>query len=455
VYRVFGTDYPALLEPRRRGELAGFVPERALVSGAVHRRASTHASRTSLPRLFQPARVSGTLKILMNQNLQSRKDSLWVLYVIVGAALIGGVFVVGFAVQSSTEAPVSGYVGLLASLASLLVGALLGFLFGIPRALQHDVAPAPPPSGTTPLAQGASATAATPVSYGANTNLEQISDWLTKILVGVGLTQLLTIPDRMRDLATYLRPAFGASEIGERFGLALLLAFLVCGFMAGYLWTRLFLGAALRWADLNALGNVENKVDQLTVAHNANVDAVAQASRQLDPSVPPVDAKMLKDAVSAADTGARTAIYALTRTARREKDCRVVERTIPIWEALLAAETVAVERYRDQAQLAYAVLERCVPDYVRGLTELDEAIAMRKQLGASGRQLLELNRALARIKLDKSQKDQILADLRAAATDPDLLATFPNREPYKSWLEENNLTRDDLRSQPAGAVATP
>ncbi len=32
------------------------------------------------------------------------------------------------------------------------------------------------------------------VNYRSNTNLEQISDWLTKILVGVGLTQQTFFP---------------------------------------------------------------------------------------------------------------------------------------------------------------------------------------------------------------------------------------------------------------------
>jgi len=38
--------------------------------------------------------------------------------------------------------------------------------------------------------------------YSGNTNLEQISDWLTKILVGVGLTQLREIPGQVQRLAT-------------------------------------------------------------------------------------------------------------------------------------------------------------------------------------------------------------------------------------------------------------
>src|SRR4051812_22645802 len=64
------------------------------------------------------------------------------------------------------------------ALAAATAGAVAGFIFGIPRSLQGD---APAADG---VMRGA---VATPRD---NTNLEQISDWLTKILVGVGLTQI-------------------------------------------------------------------------------------------------------------------------------------------------------------------------------------------------------------------------------------------------------------------------
>src|SRR5262245_31088533 len=55
-------------------------------------------------------------------------------------------------------------------------GVGLGFLFAIPRVLQGKGAPSPGP------AAAASAAAASPTVYEqrVNTNLEEISDWLTK-----------------------------------------------------------------------------------------------------------------------------------------------------------------------------------------------------------------------------------------------------------------------------------
>ncbi|MDQ2643463.1 MAG: hypothetical protein M3020_06600 [Myxococcota bacterium] len=90
--------------------------------------------------------------------------------------------------------------GVLVSGAAALVGILLGFLFGIPRTTVAERAPNPvtdPPGGREPVPAGTSPLSA---PYSVNTNLEQISDWLTKILVGVGLTQLNEIPEKLAAL---------------------------------------------------------------------------------------------------------------------------------------------------------------------------------------------------------------------------------------------------------------
>lgn len=88
----------------------------------------------------------------------------------------------------------------------MLVGALLGFLFGVPKTLTEgsttggatpDPAPATGKSGQ-PAAAPPQGTVTNAVRSGhgvaANTNLEQISDWLTNILVGVGLVQIGKTP---------------------------------------------------------------------------------------------------------------------------------------------------------------------------------------------------------------------------------------------------------------------
>ena len=72
------------------------------------------------------------------------------------------------------------------------VGSLLGFIFGVPSANTTTRDPANPTDD--------------PGAYGiANSNLAQVSDWLTRILIGAGLVQLAALPGAFRGLADYLR----------------------------------------------------------------------------------------------------------------------------------------------------------------------------------------------------------------------------------------------------------
>ena len=121
-------------------------------------------------------------------------------------------------------------VGLLIAGASLAAGILIGFLFGIPRTLQREAQKTGTASG---LGQAE--------SYGVNTNLEQISDWLTKIIVGVGLVQLTVIPGKLKSLADYLATAFVAQAVPGAMVMAIICYFGIFGFLLGYLWTRIYL----------------------------------------------------------------------------------------------------------------------------------------------------------------------------------------------------------------------
>ncbi|MFI6153955.1 hypothetical protein ACIBCA_14805 [Kitasatospora sp. NPDC051170] len=119
--------------------------------------------------------------------------------------------------------------GLVVAGASAVLGGALGFLFGVPRV-----------RGGSDEPHG---------SYAPNTNLEQVSDWLTKVLLGVGLTQLGSLGERLHQLGTALAPALGGGAPAVPFAAALVLYFVVLGFLAGWLVTRLALPRALTDAD--------------------------------------------------------------------------------------------------------------------------------------------------------------------------------------------------------------
>ncbi len=121
--------------------------------------------------------------------------------------------------------------------AAAAAGALLGLLFGVPRTRSSGPTT---PSGTEtqmPI------TRIPPIE--ANTNLEQISDWLTKIIVGVTLTQLPTIKRGATGLFNGMAPALGGGPGAAAFAGAVVVYFSVLGFFAGWLYARLRLGIVM------------------------------------------------------------------------------------------------------------------------------------------------------------------------------------------------------------------
>ncbi len=145
-------------------------------------------------------------------------------------------------------------VGLLVAGAALLTGFLLGFIFTIPRVGS--------PKGTEPAAQpkGDPAPDSNPETDLApsNDNLVEISDWLTKIIVGVGLVELKSIAGKLGELSYYLalglQPARCAGDVscaespisGQTAGLAILIFYFALGFLFGSVWTMIYFRGDLR-----------------------------------------------------------------------------------------------------------------------------------------------------------------------------------------------------------------
>lgn len=150
----------------------------------------------------------------------------------------------------------SGKVVLMCALALFGGGFFLGFLFGIPRVDQN-------------VKKSARESAASDEEYAQqiNTNLEQISDWLTKIIVGVGLVELRKLYDFFQRATVFIAGGIGIDKAqqSQTLAAAIIVYFMILGFLSGYILTRIFLASAFRWADqlssskqyFNALNNVE------------------------------------------------------------------------------------------------------------------------------------------------------------------------------------------------------
>jgi hypothetical protein len=138
-------------------------------------------------------------------------------------------------------------------------GAVLGFLFALPRILTKDN-PTAAAAGAGSHTEG-SATPAGQRLLGSNTNLEKVSDWLTTIIVGVGLTQFSSLNDllfRFREFIEKTAKVFPGDHNCVRSCSAgvlptiapmVLIFGLIMGFLLVYLYTRIIISGMLNKAE--------------------------------------------------------------------------------------------------------------------------------------------------------------------------------------------------------------
>jgi hypothetical protein len=336
----------------------------------------------------------------------------WPLYLLVIAAAAALAIVVFAWGDWSTLA-----LAMLVAAGAWLAGGLLGFLFGIPRSLAEQTRVDNDDAGA---------------SYRANTNLEQISDWLTKILVGVGLVQFTAFAAKFGDLVDFLGPALGGGDQGTAFAGAILVLFSIGGFLSFYLFTRIYLPRAFAQADRGmVLRVVRKEIAQVAATQRAqeekDIAALSLASRQLEPEADaaPIPQDELDSALKDASHLVRAQIFARARDQRRRTrttDKAKMERTIPIFRALIASDAEG-RFHQNFAQLGYALKDRAQPDLAGAEAALTEAIHTRDKEGAHGLRLYEFNRATTLIQkygpnYPPEVRERIEADLAAAEASP-------------------------------------
>jgi hypothetical protein len=216
----------------------------------------------------------GRIAMALGETESNRRTNLGL-----GVALIAGLLVIWLRTDNYVT-------GVMWAGACLGIGGLLGFLFGVPRTQARviveranvaaignvdvaagagvDSASHPntstagrTPSGGAHAGSKASHEPDTSTITGRESNLEQISDWVTKLLVGGGLTQLQDIPGKFWEWGGSLAAGLiGAGNAGQPamlearvFATGLIIYFLILGFFGGYLITILQLRPQLRAAE--------------------------------------------------------------------------------------------------------------------------------------------------------------------------------------------------------------
>jgi tetratricopeptide (TPR) repeat protein len=138
------------------------------------------------------------------------------------------------------SSPVHGWhafgVIVIAAFGSFACGALGGFLFGLPKTQQQKGS-----------------------EIQDNTNLEQVSDWLVKILIGAGLVQMIKVKDTLILAARSLAGCIPFNCIP--FAVFLIVYYSILGFLAVFLMTKIGLPQILKDAFDNLKDEIRDEVE--------------------------------------------------------------------------------------------------------------------------------------------------------------------------------------------------
>jgi hypothetical protein len=380
-------------------------------------------------------------------------------------------------------------------------GAFIGFLFGIPHSLPDGSRPQAmtmtPTTPPIPLAQTPAPTGVTPTTpamqapfpatemlpppaspgnpsppttsgamppvgpppsggghYSRSTNLEQIVDWLTKIIVGAGLIEIRKIILYAGRVCTWAGGAIetnGGGKSGGVIAACTLVAFLATGFLVGYLWTYLYLIQIQN--EMELVNKLRAEFGQAIHDNDDNNKAASDlVNTQL--SLPYLAVDIADDKLAAGLRGASGAICSMiffhTVDWRKKfqhdssQNFRVA-RTIPIFRALIQLDT-GFKYPENYLQLGYSLKDQSAPDYAEACKNIDKAI---NNFGRAGGRVINValayfNRAYCRIMIDMSgtspqpsslvTKQLILNDLATASQDrciADIIAQDTNLIQWK------------------------
>ena len=154
----------------------------------------------------------------------------WLGMLALGIPVLGAIWIVVYAFSTPGSHGTYLGVGMLTAAAALLSGCLIGFLFGVPRVVSSGQARLDPNDPSS--------------DYAPSSNLSEVSDWLTKLLLGAGLVQLTRLGVPIGNLinhiagALYVTPAY--EEAAKVAAGTILFGYLAIGLLDGYVVTTVW-----------------------------------------------------------------------------------------------------------------------------------------------------------------------------------------------------------------------
>jgi hypothetical protein len=276
------------------------------------------------------------------------------------------------------------------------------------------------------------------------TNLEEIADWLTKLILGAGLVELTKMPGPVHQFAIFmakgvdpLPPDQKADPGSPAVALAIMGFFFASGILYGYLWTR-----------------YEHEVAE--DASFADTSALDLVNGWLQAPTPPDDQTRadMMNAVKCASPAAKLRIFLQAEQYRKPSTQDVNDRSLPVFQALVESDLQEVF-HRNPAQYAFALMGRTKnpadEDWVQALDLLNKAIRIRDGSGEKNWHEYELARAVCQIHLDPNfkvtkpsdadKKQSIHADLDKAGDVPAVTRkTIGNQDVIDDWKKLNSET---------------
>lgn len=357
-----------------------------------------------------------------------------------------------------------GVVVLLAG-AATLAGAFTGFLFGVPKSRPvAQFSTEEKKDGTKEEDKQKKSS----VNYEANNNFEQISDWLTKILVGVGLTKITSFPKYLASYQEFVANSLPAPGI-EIFGNSILIFYSAGGFLISYLWTRRYFGTELETGDMEEIavkvGQVVDWKEKVIDDHNAE----GLVKRQLyEPrGANGVTLEKFVEAFMHASDAQQAAIFYETAEFLRSKshddpgkgennkmdenNKELIKRVVPIFQALIKSDRNK-DDYQSHGELGVAYMRIDSSFYDEAKSELDEAINLRNHRHPEESdqfRIYEFHRARCQIMLDgkvnlkpRQKSDSLTAalikkDIETAESNAEVKKIVDTDTTIKDWLETN------------------
>lgn len=213
------------------------------------------------------------------------------------------------------------------------------------------------------------------------------------------------------------------------------------------------------------------QIERVNEQTQSVTQALALLERYFDEDLPTNnEGKEIKELVAKVSSSDRTFIFVEAKKVRETnmwKKPFMVERTIPVFEALLEIGSTDQFLHRYHAQLGYALQGKSKPDWLQAETELSKAIDIRDKSPDKDESfwVYEFNRSICRINLDE-KPNLILDDLRIAIDPKNHTATqfkaylakldegiknqinkwlAQNKISIDKWLTQNKISSEDVK----------